>query len=69
MLRPKSSMAQPKPMDKGDQPTTQGDVSASMPSGNGPKVDEPEDFGETPVQDFHRVGHSNVEVRQALHVA
>ena len=37
--RPKSSMAQPKPVDKGDQATTQGDASASMPSGNGPKVD------------------------------
>ena len=37
MLRPKSSMAQPKPMDKGDQPTAQDDVSATMPPGNGPK--------------------------------
>ena len=48
MLRPKSSMAQPKPVDKGDQAAMQIDASASMPSGNGPKVDEPEDLGETP---------------------
>ena len=61
MLRPKSI----KPEDKADQAGRQDDASASMPAGDGPKVDKPEDLGETPVQDLHRVGHTNVEVRIA----